>query len=170
MDTFGYSLLPAAARAGLDTTTVSRHLPLFRRAVNRDEVTLAVAYARGGLLVLLTDAHLVITHQTRPLHRIRFHLHAGLDELRPVDWATDPARHALALHLRLRDREHRYLLRPGYPADPDRLATAFRHAFDPAAGAPARPTPAPPRRAEAPTLATFLTVQPPTPTPRRLTH
>lgn len=171
MDRFGYSLLPAAAEAGLGTTTLCRHIPVFRRVVGRDETTLAIAPCCGphrlldsGLLLLLTDAHLVITQRTRPLQRIRLYLHAGVTELADVHAA--PRRDLVELRFRA-GADHEFLVRPGYPADVQRLAATLRGGLAPSpdqadavrvAGGTAVPAGLP--RPEHLSLASYWSVQP----------
>jgi hypothetical protein len=166
MDRFGYSLLPAAAEAGLGTTTLCRHIPVFRRVVGRDETTLVIAPCFGphrlldsGLLLLLTDAHLVITQRARPLQRIRLYLHAGVTEL--ADVRAAPRRDAVELRFRT-GAEHEFLVRPGYPADVHRLAAALRGGLVPdalpVAGGTAARVGMP--RPEHHSLASYWSVQP----------
>lgn len=95
MDVFSRTFLPAAAEAGVPIPTVSRHLPIFRRCVDSDDSTVLVARARpafqpsGDFLLLLTYRRLVVTRETRVLHRLQLHLNANLRHLSHVTWSTD---------------------------------------------------------------------------------
>jgi len=96
MDVFSRTFLPAAAEAGVPIATVSRHLPILRRCVEADDATVLVARASsesspsGDFLVLLTNRRLVVTRESRVLHRLQLHLNANLRHLSHVTWATDP--------------------------------------------------------------------------------
>lgn len=184
MDRFGYTLLPAAAEAGLDTTLLCRLMPLFRRVVAREETTVVIApcvgshrLTDGGLYLLLTDTHLVITQRSRPLHHLRLHLHAVVYELADVQVAAQPDGVELRFRTASRPAEHHFLVRPGYPADVDRLTAALRSglvrgglvrgglvpgADQPAAPVPAGavPVPAGLPRPEHRSLASYWSVQP----------
>lgn len=97
MDVFSRTFLPAAAEAGVAIPTVSRHLPIFRRCVESDDSTVLVARCArpdstmsGDFLLLLTHRRLVVTRETRVLHRLQLHLNANLRHLSNVAWSTDP--------------------------------------------------------------------------------
>jgi hypothetical protein len=96
MDVFSRTFLPAAAEAGVPIPTVSRHLPILRRCVDTDDATVLVARARpatqlsGDFLLLLTNRRLVVTRETRVLHRLQLHLNTNLRHLSHVTWTTDP--------------------------------------------------------------------------------
>ena len=99
MDVFSRTFLPAAAEAGVALPTVSRHLPVVRRCVEADETTVLVgrclrpeAPLAGEFMLVLTHRRLVVTQETRVLHRLRLHLNANLRHLSNVSWRTDPAR------------------------------------------------------------------------------
>lgn len=136
MDTFALSLLPAAAEAGLDTTTISRHVPVFRRDVGRNARTLAIARCsepdrrlQGTLLLLVTRQRLVVTRQTRVFDRVRPHLSAGFSELSDVAWAPDYAKARMDLRFRLRERTHHLRLRVPARGQWGRLTTALETAL-----------------------------------------
>ena len=102
MDVFSRTFLPAAAEAGVTIPTVSRHMPIFRRCVDADDPTVLVtrclrpdAPFGGEYLLLLTDRRLVVTQETRVLHRLRLHLNANLRHLSNVAWRTDVGRAAI---------------------------------------------------------------------------
>ena len=96
MDVFSRTFLPAAADAGVATPIVSRHMPIFRRCVDPDESTILVARCArpdtpmsGDFLMLLTYRRLVVTRETRVLHRLNLHLNANLRHLSNVTWSPD---------------------------------------------------------------------------------
>jgi hypothetical protein len=95
MDAFDRTFLPAAIDAGLDMPTISRHLPVVRRCLGTEPVLLVTRGTRadrphaGEHLVVLTRTRLVITHESRLVHRLRLHLDAPLHELSQVRWAAD---------------------------------------------------------------------------------
>ena len=96
MDVFSRTFLPAAAEAGVAIPTVSRHMPILRRCVETDDSTVLVARCvnpdhplAGDFLMLLTYRRLVITQETRVLHRLRLHLNANLRHLSNVNWSPD---------------------------------------------------------------------------------
>jgi hypothetical protein len=96
MDVFSRTFLPAAAHAGVPISTVSRHLPIFRRCVEPADSTVLIARCLnpdrpvgGDFLMLLTHRRLVVTQETRVLHRLRLHLNAELRHLSDVAWNPD---------------------------------------------------------------------------------
>jgi hypothetical protein len=96
MDVFSRTFLPAAAEAGVAIPTVSRHMPIFRRCVEPDDSTVLVTRCvhrdrprSGDFLMVLTYRRLVITNETRVLHRLRLHLNANLRHLSNVSWSPD---------------------------------------------------------------------------------
>ncbi|GLZ00306.1 hypothetical protein [Actinoplanes sp. NBRC 103695] len=96
MDVFSRTFLPAAAEAGVPIPIVSRHLPIFRRCVDADDPTVLVARvlpasqpSGGDFLLLLTHRRLVVTRESRVLHRLQLHLNANLRHLSHVTWSTD---------------------------------------------------------------------------------
>jgi hypothetical protein len=96
MDVFSRTFLPAAAEAGVTLPTVSRHMPILRRCVEPDDATALVSRCvnpdrpiAGEFLLVLTYRRLVITNETRLLHRLRLHLNANLRHLSNVTWNVD---------------------------------------------------------------------------------
>ncbi|GAA2494470.1 hypothetical protein GCM10010435_62900 [Winogradskya consettensis] len=96
MDVFSRTFLPAAAEAGVPIPTLSRHMPIFRRCVDSDDATVLVTRCvstdrpmSGEFLMVLTRRRLVITQETRILHRLRLHLNANLRHLSDVTWSPD---------------------------------------------------------------------------------
>ena len=99
MDVFSRTFLPAAAEAGVTIPTVSRHMPIFRRCVDPDDTTVLVCRCSrpdmpmaGEYLMLLTSRRLVVTQETKVLHRLRLHLNANLRHLSNVSWSPDLTR------------------------------------------------------------------------------
>ena len=96
MDAFTRTFLPAAAEAGVAIPTATRHLPIFQSCVEPDESAVLVTRcarpdgASGDFLMLLTNRRLVITRESRFLHRLGLHLNATLRHLAHVAWSTDP--------------------------------------------------------------------------------
>jgi hypothetical protein len=104
MDLFDRTFLPAAADAGLSMPTISRHIPVFRRCLGPDDavqmVTRCVRTDRamaGEHLLVLSRNRLVVTHESRVMHRIRLHLDAPIHELSHITWAPDPRLGAVEL-------------------------------------------------------------------------
>ena len=102
MDVFSRSFLPAAAEAGVPLASVSRHLPIFRRCVDPDDSTVLIARClkpdqprAGDFMLLVTGRRLVVTRETRVLHRLRLHLNANLRHLSEVTWSPDVRRSSL---------------------------------------------------------------------------
>jgi hypothetical protein len=96
MDVFSRTFLPAAAEAGVAIPTVSRHMPIFRRCVEPDDPAILVtrctrpdAPMTGDFLMVLTYRRLVVTRETRVLHRLQLHLNANLRHLSNVTWSPD---------------------------------------------------------------------------------
>jgi hypothetical protein len=93
MDVFSRTFLPATSEAGLPIPIVSRHMPVLRRCVAPEETTVLVARAQrpgapaiAGFLLLLTNRNLVISRESRLLHRVQLHLTAALRDLTHVVW------------------------------------------------------------------------------------
>jgi len=96
MDVFSRTFLPAAAEAGVPIATVSRHMPILRRCVEPDDSAVLVTRCAnpdrpmaGDFMLLLTYRRLVVTQETRVLHRLRLHLNANLRHLSDVTWNPD---------------------------------------------------------------------------------
>jgi hypothetical protein len=95
MDAFARTFLPAAADAGLDMPTITRLLPAFRRCLGTDSVLLVARCTRadrplaGEHVLALSRHRLVVTHESRLVHKLRLHLDAPIHELSDVAWAPD---------------------------------------------------------------------------------
>ncbi|SNY58328.1 hypothetical protein [Paractinoplanes atraurantiacus] len=99
MDVFSRTFLPAAAEAGVAIPTVSRHMPIFRRCIEPDEKTVLVsrclrpdAPMAGEFMLVLTYRRLVVTQETKVLHRLKLHLNTNLRHLSNVSWQPEPQR------------------------------------------------------------------------------
>jgi len=104
MDVFSRTFLPAAAEAGVPIATVSRHLPVVRRCVEPDDSAVLVTRClrpdqpmAGEFLMVLTNRRLVVTQETRVLHRLRLHLNANLRHLSDVTWNPDARQSAVEM-------------------------------------------------------------------------
>lgn len=95
MDVFSRTFFLAAATAGVAAPAASRHLSVIRRCVEADDSAVLLTRclqpggAPGEFLLLLTNRRLVVTHQSRVLHRLSLHLNANLRHLSHVTWAAD---------------------------------------------------------------------------------
>lgn len=139
MDAFARTFLPAAAEAGVAPPTVSRHLPVFRRCVEPDDATVLVTRClrpdrpmQGEFLLLLTYRRLVVTQETRLLHRLRLHLNTELRHLSNVTWNPDPRLSAVDLAATAVDGvRERFWIRVGHPKQVWHLDALFSHVFRP---------------------------------------
>ncbi|HEY8473171.1 MAG TPA: hypothetical protein VIL37_11145 [Natronosporangium sp.] len=93
MDVFSRTFLPAAAEAELPIPVVSRHMPVLRHCVAPEETAVLVARGQrpglpmaGSFLLLLTNRNLVITKESRVLHRVQLHLATPIRSLSNVVW------------------------------------------------------------------------------------
>jgi hypothetical protein len=123
MDVFSRTFLPAAAEAGVAIPTVSRHMPIFRRCVESDDTAVLVTRCvrperplAGEFLLLLTYRRLVVTQETRVLHRLRLHLNANLRHLSNVTWNPDVRQSAVEVAATAVDGvRERFIMRVGAP-------------------------------------------------------
>ncbi|MFF0470474.1 hypothetical protein [Micromonospora zamorensis] len=137
MDVFSRTFLPAAAEAGLAVQTVSRHMPVFRRCVGSGDATILVTRCSrpdrpvtGDYLLLLTHRRLVVTQQTRLLHRLRLHLNTELRELSNVTWSPDPRLQSVEMAATAIDGiRERFLIRTSHPKQVWQLDALLNHAF-----------------------------------------
>jgi hypothetical protein len=90
---FSRTFLPATSEAELPIPVVSRHMMVLRHCVAPEETALLVARGQrpgvpmaGSFLLLLTNRNLVISRESRLLHRVQLHLAAPLRELSDVVW------------------------------------------------------------------------------------
>jgi hypothetical protein len=137
MDVFSRTFLPAAAEAGVAIPTVSRHLPIFRRCVEPDDSTILVTRCvspdrplAGEFLLLLTYRRLVVTQETRVLHRLRLHLNANLRHLSDVTWSPDLRASALEVAATAVDGvRERFRMRLGRPEQVWHFDGLLKHVF-----------------------------------------
>jgi hypothetical protein len=158
MDVFSRTFLPAAAEAGVTIPTVSRHMPIIRRCIESDDTTVLVARClrpdaplTGEFLLLLTQRRLVVTQETKVLHRLRLHLNANLRHLTNVNWSTDLTRSALDVAATAVDGvRERFRIRLSNPDAVWHFDGLLRDLFhQPRAAAPAQPARSVPVRAVA---------------------
>lgn len=137
MDVFTRTFLPAAAETGVAIATVSRHMPVLRRCVEPDDVTVLVSKCvrperpmHGDFLFLLTHRRLVVTHETRLLHKLRLHLNTELHHLSNVTWNADPRLGAVEFAATAVDGiRERFLIKVGHPKQVWHVDALFTHAF-----------------------------------------
>ncbi|GGN90001.1 hypothetical protein GCM10010112_75010 [Actinoplanes lobatus] len=98
MDVFA-STFHAAALPG-----AHHHLPIFRNCVDPDDPAILVARCvrpgaplSGDWFLLLTRRRMVVTQDTRPLHRTRLHLNAHLRQVSNVTWRLDLSKPGIEL-------------------------------------------------------------------------
>ncbi len=95
-DVFDRTFQVASTEAGLPVEALARHLPIFRRTVGAGQTVLLVARC-GRLdqpnaadhLIVITRDRVVITSESRSLHRARLHLNAAVAALMNVRWQPD---------------------------------------------------------------------------------
>jgi hypothetical protein len=97
MDVFLRTFLPATSQAGIPMSTISRQIRIFRRCVESDDSAVLVTRAHrpdrpliNDFLLLLTYRRLVVTQESRVLHKLRLHLNTELRLLSNVTWYPDP--------------------------------------------------------------------------------
>ena len=137
MDVFCRTFLPAAAEAGVAIPTVSRHMPVLRRCVEPDDATVLVTRCTrpdkpmmGEFLLLLTYRRLVVTRETRLLHRLRLHLNADLRHLSNVAWNPDLRHNAVEVAATAVDGvRERFLMRVADPQQVWHVDALLRHVF-----------------------------------------
>ena len=137
MDVFSRTFLPAAAEAGVPIATVSRHLPIVRRCVEPDDSTVLVTRClrpdqpmAGEFLMVLTYRRLVVTRETRVLHRLRLHLNANLRHLSDVTWNPDLRLSVVEMAATAVDGvRERFRMRLGEPEQVWRFDELLNHVF-----------------------------------------
>jgi hypothetical protein len=152
LDGFSRTFLPLAAQAGIPMPTLSRHMPIFRRYVATDDPAVLVARCSrpespmtGSHLLVLTKRHLVVTSESRLLHRPRLHLESTVAELETVTWSADPIGSALDLALSTPQGRERFWIRTVYPRQLWRLDASLVKVFRASADAARRGMLVPPR-------------------------
>jgi hypothetical protein len=137
MDVFSRTFLPAAAEAGVPIATVSRHMPVFRRCVDPDDPAVLVTRCLrpdqplgGEFMMLLTYRRLVVTQETRVLHRLRLHLNANLRHLSDVSWSPDVRQSAVEVAATAVDGvRERFRMRLGEPERVWHFDEQLKHVF-----------------------------------------
>ena len=137
MDVFSRTFLPAAAEAGVTIPSVSRHMPILRRCVEPDDPTVLVTRClrpdqsmTGEFLLLLTQRRLVVTQETRVLHRLRLHLNADLRHLSNVTWNPDIRQSAVEMAATAVDGvRERFWMRLADPDQVCRVDGLLKHVF-----------------------------------------
>jgi hypothetical protein len=137
MDTFSRTFLPAAAETGLAIPTVSRHFPIFRSCVESDDATVLVSRCiratdphEGEFLLLLTYRRLVVTQETRVLHRLRLHLNSELRHLSNVNWNPEPRLSVVEFAATAVDGvRERFWVKVGHPKQVWHLDALLSHVF-----------------------------------------
>ena len=147
MDVFSRTFLPATAEAGLSIPTVSRHLPVLRRCVTPEDVTLLVSRCHrvdqpisGTHLLLITNRSFVVTRESRLLRRVSLHLATDLRHLSDVMWTPYPRLPALEFAATVVDGvRERFWLRVGDPRRLSRLESLLGNVFHTQVAVPAKP-------------------------------
>jgi hypothetical protein len=98
MDRFDRTFLAAAVQAALPSAAVARHLPVLRRWIDPDQTVLLLVRCalldrphRSDHLMMLTRERLVVTSESRLLHRARPHLDTAVADMTHARWEPDPA-------------------------------------------------------------------------------
>jgi hypothetical protein len=137
MDVFSRTFLSAAAEAGVPVATVSRHLPVVRRCVEPEDSTVLVTRClrpdqpmAGEFLMVLTYRRLVVTQETRVLHRLRLHLNANLRHLSDVSWNPDLRQSVVEMAATAVDGvRERFRMRVGEPERVWQFDELLKHVF-----------------------------------------
>jgi hypothetical protein len=152
VDVFSRTFLPAAAEAGVAMPSVGRHMSIFRRCVAADDATALVARClrperplQGEYMLLLTYKRLVVTHESRVLHRLRLHLNSEIGHLGNVTWNPDPRLSAVELAATAVDGvRERFWIRVGHSKQVWQMDALLSHVFKPRTQRPLVPTGAAP--------------------------
>lgn len=159
MDVFSRTFLPATAEAGIPIPVVSRHMPVLRRCVAPEDTTLLVARCgRSGqpmtasVLLLLTNRQLVVSRESRVLHKVQLHLVAPLRDLSDVVWVPEPRLRAVELKATAPDgAREQFWIRVRDPSRAAHVEALFNRAFrSRAAPRPVAPRAGAPRLSPAP--------------------
>ena len=142
LDDFSLTIQPAAAHAGVETSAVSRHLPIFRRCVGQRDTPVLVARCssadprsralgrRRRDMLLLTRHRLVVTAECGLLRRLRLYLNCDLRDLGDVTWIPEPARGGIRLAATAVDGvRERFWLDAGSPDRVRHLDAVLRQLF-----------------------------------------
>jgi hypothetical protein len=140
MDPFDRTFFSAANEAGLPMASISRQIPVFRRCAGPGQTVLLVTRASrldrplsGDHLMLLTRERLVVTSESRLLHRPHVHLDAAVADLRNVVWTADPRLTSIELSATAPDGfRERFLIKARTPGAVWHLEAALGYVFRPA--------------------------------------
>ncbi|MGH3664286.1 MAG: hypothetical protein ACRDT8_07425 [Micromonosporaceae bacterium] len=117
-------------------TTVSRHAPVLRRHVpERDHVLVAARCVRGDrpwqgeFVLLITTQRVVVTQETRMLHRVRPYFDLELSSLENVTWTTDPRRAWIDFAFSVAETRHRFTIHAAHEQQIWRLESIFGRLF-----------------------------------------
>ncbi|GAA4940945.1 hypothetical protein [Actinoplanes utahensis] len=138
MDVFASTFHPAAEAAAA-LPGAGRHLSIFRNCVDPDDPAVLVARCvrpgsplSGDWFLLLTQRRLVVTQETRPLHRLRLHLNANLRLLSNVTWRLDLSKPGIELAVTAMDGvRERFRMRLNDSATAWRVEELLREGFLP---------------------------------------
>ncbi len=145
---FVRTCLSATGAAGGCLPTIGRHIMIFRRCIGAGNPVLAVVRCvradrplAGPHVLVISPQRLVVTHESRVVHRIRLHLDAALAELSAISWTTDPGRGGLEFVATVMDGvRERFWIQARHPksvavveATLGYVIRAAGHAFAPAA-------------------------------------
>jgi hypothetical protein len=135
LDRFSATFVGLATQAGIPA--LGRHLKIFRRYARASEPAVLVCRAvrasapsRGGYVLLLTRASLMVTRE-RWLRRPRLYLHEPVAGLRHVSWSSDPAAGLVDLAVGTERGRERFCLRALYASQMWRLDAGLSHIFRP---------------------------------------
>jgi hypothetical protein len=139
-DLFDRTFRGAAIEAGLKPESLGRHVPTFRRAIGSGQAVLLVVRcsrpdqpnAADHVLVVSRD-RLVVTSETRSLHRVKPHLNAATAALLNVRWQVDPALTSIEFAATVIDGvRERFLISVKDPAAVAHIEAALGYVFRPA--------------------------------------
>lgn len=137
MDVFSRTFLPATAESGIPIPVISRHMPVLRRCVAPEDTTLLVARCGrvgqpmiASVLLLLTNRQLVVSRESRVLHKVQLHLAAQLRDLSDVAWTPDLRLRSVELTATAPDgAPERFWIRVNDPRRVAHVDALFSHAF-----------------------------------------
>jgi hypothetical protein len=140
MDPFDRTFLSAANVAGIPMASISRQIPLLRHCVGPDTTVLLLArcdrFGRppsGDHILLLTKTRLIVTSESRILHRPRARLDAAVATLRDVHWTANAGLTSMEIAATGPDGvRERLLITVPRPESIWHLAAAFGYVFRPA--------------------------------------
>src|SRR5205823_8711175 len=101
----GMDVLDAATQAGVETSAVTRHIPILRRCLGQRDTAVLVARCTSADprpsrvlgrrhrrdMLMLTRRRLVVTEERGLLRRLRLYLNCELRHLGDVTWTPEPA-------------------------------------------------------------------------------